>query len=54
MEPINKNDAVRVGGNNASHQVTELTVFRRHTSFEANREVESAIVFYNEWQETPN
>ncbi len=54
METINKNDAVRVGGNNALHTITGLPVFRRHTSFEANREIESAIVFYNEWQETPN
>lgn len=48
---INK-DAVRVGGATALDPTTNLPMFRKYITFEANREQEYINVFYDQWLES--
>lgn len=49
---INKNDFVRVGGDSAV-TASGLPMYRRFKSFEANRESESIVVWFEQWLESP-
>lgn len=46
-------DSIRVGGANALDTSTGLPMFRKYTTFEANREMEYINVFYDQWLESP-
>lgn len=49
---INKNDSVRVGGKDALTS-SGLPMYRRFKSFEANREDEFILVWFEQWLESP-